>query len=105
MTPRRICLIHTAPLMVQVFTPLCRERLSMSRWPRRPAGDTETHDMLVCKAILNKLPNVDVIVLAQVSMARVVDRLPPEALIAPVLSSPGLAMDYVGERLARLRPN
>jgi Asp/Glu/hydantoin racemase len=225
MTPRRICLIHTAPLMVQVFTPLCRERLpevkvtqiineSMikdtieSGRVRQPtinalitfadacfkmgtelvmvtcssigpavdliqsrfqkpvlrvdeamaeaavakgrkigiaatlrttfeptselllrkakeagrevelvecpcedafdalmAGDTEMHDMLVCNAMINKLANVDVIVLAQVSMARVVDRLPPEAFTAPVLSSPGLALDYVGERLARLRPN
>ncbi|MFZ0498336.1 MAG: aspartate/glutamate racemase family protein [Steroidobacteraceae bacterium] len=69
------------------------------------AGDTETHDMLVSKAMINKLGDVDVIVLAQVSMARVIDRLPPEALTAPVLSSPGLAMDYVRERLARMRPN
>ena len=69
------------------------------------AGDTETHDALVSKAMINKLGEVDVIVLAQASMARVIDRLPPEAITAPVLSSPGLAMDYVRERLARLRPN
>jgi Asp/Glu/hydantoin racemase len=225
MTARRICLIHTAPLMVQVFTPLCRERLPdvkvtqiinesmikdtieaggvrqptidalitfadasfkmgtelvmvtcssigpavdliQGRFPKpvlrvdepmaeaavakgrkigvaatlrttlEPtselllrkakeagkdvelveclcegafdailAGDTETHDALVSKAMINKLGDVDVIVLAQASMARVVDRLPPEAITAPVLSSPALAMDYVRERLARLRPN
>jgi Asp/Glu/hydantoin racemase len=69
------------------------------------AGDTETHDALVSKAMINKLGDVDVIVLAQASMARVAERLPPEALTAPVLSSPGLAMDYIRERLARLRPN
>jgi Asp/Glu/hydantoin racemase len=69
------------------------------------AGDTETHDALVSKAMINKLGDVDAIVLAQASMARVVDRLPPEAITAPVLSSPGLAMDYIRERLARLRPN
>ncbi|HUA23124.1 MAG TPA: aspartate/glutamate racemase family protein [Steroidobacteraceae bacterium] len=69
------------------------------------AGDTETHDALVSKAMINKLGDVDVIVLAQASMARVIDRLPPEAITAPVLSSPGLAMDYIRERLARLRPN
>ena len=68
-------------------------------------GDTETHDALVSKAMVNRLGDVDVIVLAQASMARVVDQLPPEALTAPVLSSPGLAMDYISERLARLRPN
>jgi Asp/Glu/hydantoin racemase len=69
------------------------------------AGDTEMHDALVSKAMINKLGDVDVIVLAQASMARVIDRLPPEALTAPVLSSPGLAMDYIRERLQRLRPN
>ena len=69
------------------------------------SGDTETHDALVSKVMVNKLGEVDVIVLAQASMARVVDRLPRGALIAPVLSSPELAMDYVRERLARLRPN
>jgi Asp/Glu/hydantoin racemase len=69
------------------------------------ADDTETHDVQVLKAMINHLGDVDVIVLAQASMAHVVDRLPREALTAPVLSSPELAMDYVRERLARLRPN
>jgi Asp/Glu/hydantoin racemase len=71
------------------------------------AGDTETHDALVAKSMIDELGEgaVDVIVLAQASMARVVDRLPRGALTAPVLSSPVLAMDYVRERLARLRPN
>ncbi len=69
------------------------------------AGDAETHDALVSKAMVNKLGEVDVIVLAQASMARVIDRLPRGALTAPVLSSPGLAVDHVRERLARLRPN
>ena len=68
-------------------------------------GDADTHDFLVCKAMINQLGDVDVIVLAQASMARVVDRLPPGALTAPMLSSPPLAMEYVRERLARLRPN
>jgi Asp/Glu/hydantoin racemase len=225
MSPRRICLIHTAPLMVQLFTPLCRDRLPdvkvtqiinetmirdtieaghvrqptidalhtfaeacfrlgtelvmvtcssigpavdliQSRFQkpvlridepmaeaavargrrigvaatlrttleptsellRRKAqeagkdvelveclcdgafeavmtGDTETHDALVSKAMINKLGEVDVIVLAQASMARVVEGLPRGALTAPVLSSPGLALEYIRERLARLRPN
>jgi Asp/Glu/hydantoin racemase len=225
MSPRRICLIHTAPIMVQLFTPLCRERLPdvkvtqiinesmirdtieaghvrqptidalhtfadacfklgtelvmvtcssigpavdliQSRFPkpvlrvdepmveaavargrrigiaatlrttleptaellRRKAkeagkeielveclcegafeavmkGDTVTHDVLVSKAMVNRLADVDVIVLAQASMARVAEGLPPGALSAPVLSSPALALDYVRERLARLRPN
>jgi Asp/Glu/hydantoin racemase len=69
------------------------------------AGDTDRHDALVSKAMIEKLADVDVIVLAQASMARVAERLPPGAIRAPVLSSPELAMDYLKERLARLRPN
>ena len=69
------------------------------------AGDIELHDALVSKVMINKLGDVDVVVLAQASMARVVDRLPRGALTVPVLSSPELAMEYVRERLARLRPN
>jgi hypothetical protein len=74
---------------------------------RRKAQEAgkEVDDVLVSKAMINKLGEVDVIVLAQASMARVVDRLPRGALTAPVLSSPPLAMEYVRERLARLRPN
>jgi Asp/Glu/hydantoin racemase len=68
-------------------------------------GDTEGHDILVSKAMINRLGEVDVIVLAQASMARVVDRLPRGALTAPVLSGPKLAMAHVCETLARLRPN
>ncbi|MGH8295872.1 MAG: aspartate/glutamate racemase family protein [Steroidobacteraceae bacterium] len=69
------------------------------------AGETERHDELVSKAMIERLGGVDVIVLAQVSMARVIERLPRGALAAPVLSSPPLAMDYLRETLARLRPN
>ena len=59
------------------------------------AGDTETHDALVSKAMVDRLGEVDVIVLAQASMARVVDRLPRGARTAPGLSSPALALDHV----------
>lgn len=46
------------------------------------------------------LPAVDVIVLAQASMARVVDGMPAGSVTIPVLTSPGSAM----ERLAALLP-
>lgn len=69
------------------------------------AGDTERHDELVSKAMIERLGGVEVVVLAQASMARVIERLPRGALAAPVLASPPLAMDYLRERLARLRPN
>lgn len=69
------------------------------------SGDVEAHDLLVSKAMVNRLGEVDVIMLAQASMARVAERLPRGALDAPVLSSPELAMEYVRETLARLRPH
>jgi Asp/Glu/hydantoin racemase len=68
-------------------------------------GEELCHDVLVAKTMINVLGDVDVIVLAQASMARVVDRLPRGALKAPVLSSPDLAMERLRETLARLRPN
>lgn len=68
-------------------------------------GETLSHDVLVAKTMVNLLGDVDVIVLAQASMARVVDRLPRGALTAPILSSPDLAMERLRETLARLRPN
>ena len=52
------------------------------------AGDTATHDRIVGDALTNKLRDVDVIVLAQASMARVIEGLPPGAVKAPVFASP-----------------
>lgn len=56
------------------------------------AGDTATHDAILSQALRKDMADVDVIVLAQASMARVVDAMPPGALRAPVLSSPELAV-------------
>ena len=45
-------------------------------------------------AALKKLSRqVDVIVLAQASMARVVDKLAPEDRQVPILASPGIAVN------------
>ncbi|SDM54726.1 aspartate/glutamate racemase family protein [Allokutzneria albata] len=52
------------------------------------AGDTETHDALVTAAFRRLSTEVDVIVLAQASMARIVSGLAPESVTVPVLSSP-----------------
>jgi Asp/Glu/hydantoin racemase len=56
------------------------------------AGDTDTHDRILRKALVEDLKGVDVIVLAQASMARVVATLGPSELKVPVLSSPELAV-------------
>lgn len=63
-------------------------------------GDAETHDRRVTRSLLELAGRVDVIVLAQASMARVVDQIPPEAVRAPVLSSPKLAMEQAREAFA-----
>jgi Asp/Glu/hydantoin racemase len=62
------------------------------------SGDLETHDRLVRTALEALVERVDVVVLAQASMARVAASLPPEVVErTPILSSPRLA----AERAAR----
>jgi Asp/Glu/hydantoin racemase len=56
------------------------------------SGDTATHDRILSKALLEEMTGVDVVVLAQASMARVVKAMPAGALPCPVLSSPELAV-------------
>jgi Asp/Glu/hydantoin racemase len=59
------------------------------------SGDAATHDAKVAAALKELSRQVDVIVLAQASMARVVDALAPEDRRAPILASPGIAVDYL----------
>jgi Asp/Glu/hydantoin racemase len=56
------------------------------------AGDTVTHDAILSRALIEKMQGVDVVVLAQASMARVVKAMPKGTLTMPVLSSPELAV-------------
>lgn len=59
------------------------------------SGDAATHDQKVGDA-LKKLSNeVDVILLAQASMARVVDTLSEAEKKVPILASPPIAMEYL----------
>lgn len=68
--------------------------------PALLAGDAAAHDRLVREALLALAPQVDVIVLAQASTARVLACLPPVA--TPVLASPQLALQQVRERFDRV---
>lgn len=65
------------------------------------AGDNHTHDQIVSEALLRLMPSVDVVVLAQASMARVVQSLPPSLLTRPVLSSPEPAVRRAREILCQ----
>lgn len=69
------------------------------------AGDTATHDAIVTAGLEKLAAQVDVIVLAQASMARVVENLPPEspARRVPILSSPRSGVQAVAEALGLVR--
>ena len=63
------------------------------------SGDSAKHDGMVGAALRDLASAVDVIVLAQASMARVVEGLPAADRRVPILSSPPLAIDYLATAL------
>lgn len=56
------------------------------------SGDQATHDRILTAALKNDMRGVDVVVLAQASMAGVLRSLPPGTLSMPVLTSPELGV-------------
>jgi Asp/Glu/hydantoin racemase len=62
-------------------------------------GDAATHDAKVAAALKELSGNVDVIVLAQASMARVVDSLEEKDKKVPILASPPIAIQYLATLL------
>jgi Asp/Glu/hydantoin racemase len=66
------------------------------------AGEIEAHDDAVRGALRELIPQVDAIVLAQASMARVVDTLEPgEIGRTPILASPRLGVERAVELVGR----
>lgn len=63
------------------------------------SGRPDEHDKIVSEGILEMATHVDVLVLAQASMARVVQTLPPDKRTVPILSSPRPAVEYLAELL------
>jgi Asp/Glu/hydantoin racemase len=59
------------------------------------SGDAATHDQKVGDALKKLANEVDVILLAQASMARVVDTLSEADKKVPILASPPIAMEYL----------
>jgi len=82
---------------VQVLSQLCE-----GAFDAVIAGDTATHDGLVRQGLRNLMNEVDVVVLAQASMARVVETLPEEERTVPVLSSPRLAVQFLAQVMAAM---
>lgn len=77
---------------IELFPSLCE-----GAFEALMAGDAETHDKLVGDALKAMSETVDVIVLAQASMARVVDANPSLAEKLPILASPPIAMEYLSK--------
>ncbi|MBM1105624.1 aspartate/glutamate racemase family protein [Aurantibacter crassamenti] len=61
------------------------------------SGDAAKHDETVATALKSLIKEVDVIVLAQASMARVVDTLTEDEKSIPILASPAIAMKKLAE--------
>jgi aspartate/glutamate racemase len=69
-------------------------RLVEAAYQRLMAGDKEGHDAALVEALSDLARSVEVVVLAQASMARVLPRL-PKAEQGKILSSPCLGMEQV----------
>ncbi|TWT86002.1 Asp/Glu/Hydantoin racemase [Posidoniimonas polymericola] len=74
------------------------DRLCDGAFEALMSGDSAKHDAMVGDALRQLAAEVDVVVLAQASMARVADQLDPAEVTTPVLSSPALAIEALAEQ-------
>jgi Asp/Glu/hydantoin racemase len=74
-------------------------RLAEGAFEALMSGDAAKHDAMVAAALKELSQQVDVILLAQASMARVVETLAPEDKRVPILASPNTAVDYLAKVL------
>ena len=107
-TAERIGVIATLPTTLEPTADLIRRRaaaagrdieltarLCEGAFDALMSGDAAKHDAMVAAALKELASQVDVIALAQASMARVVDRLSEADRRMPILASPPLAIDYL----------
>lgn len=64
------------------------------------SGDAAKHDRMVAEALRSLVTQVDVILLAQASMARVVETLAESDRPIPILASPPIAIDFLATQMA-----
>lgn len=76
--------------------------LADGAFARLAQGDTLGHDRMVAEGLRAMASGVDVIVLAQASMARALAAVRAELGDLPVLTSPDLGMQHLATRLANL---
>jgi Asp/Glu/hydantoin racemase len=109
---RRIGVAATLPTTLGPTTRLLREKAEAAgkeialtpllvdgAYRRLMAGDPEGHDSILAASLARLAGEVDVVVLAQASMARVLPALPP-AVQGRFLTSPRLAMERLRAVLA-----
>jgi Asp/Glu/hydantoin racemase len=107
-TGRRIGVIATLPTTLNPTTDLVRRRAALAGAPIEltaklcdgafealMSGDAATHDQKVAAALRELSTQVDVILLAQASMARVVETLAESDRCVPILASPPIAIEYL----------
>jgi Asp/Glu/hydantoin racemase len=107
-TGTRIGVIATLPTTLAPTTDLVKRRamylqkeisvtavLCEGAFDALMSGDAATHDAMVAAALKDLVTKVDVILLAQASMARVVDHLNAADKIVPILASPTIAIQYL----------
>lgn len=105
---RRIGVIATLPTTLAPTADLVRRRAALAgkevdiesrlcdgAFAALMSADAAAHDQMVAAALRELVHEVDVIVLAQASMARVVDSLSAEDKPVPILASPPIAMEYL----------
>jgi Asp/Glu/hydantoin racemase len=109
---RRIGVIATLPTTLNPTSDLVRRRaaaagktieltarLCEGAFDALMGGDAARHDAMVAAALHELAGQVDVILLAQASMARVVDGLPAAERRTPILASPPIAIEYLAKIL------
>ena len=86
---------RTAGKSVEVKSVLCE-----GAYTALFTGDAEAHDRIVLDHVRRLMAEVDVILLAQASMARVLDHIAVEEHKVPILTSPRLAVEWTRDVLA-----
>lgn len=111
-TGKRVGVIATLSTTLQPTSDLVRRRAAVAgkeieltaklcegAFDALMSGDAATHDKMVAAALKELSTKVDVILLAQASMARVVDILDPADKKVPILASPPIAIQHLATLL------
>ena len=104
----RIGLIATAPTTLKPSSDLVHDKAKQNKRPVELksilcegaydaflSGQLEKHDQIVRDMLLDLVKEVDILLLAQASMTRIVDILDQSQKTIPILSSPRLAIERI----------